>query len=252
MKAVITGAAGGIGAATAHRFADTHDDVELLLVDVGLEGLERTAAEVEAKGAKVSILQCDLSSMEAGLTVMSRASEVLGGLDVLVSNAGIVRPGSDLATMDPETFDLMFAINTRATWLLAKEAYPMLKESKGAIVATASIAAHSPAPGHGNYSATKSALVLLIQQLAFEWGPDGIRANCVSPGQVHSPMTAAAYDDPNSESRRIREAAIPLRRVAQPHEIAAVIGFLAGPDASYVNGVNLIADGGFSTTLARR
>lgn len=252
MKVVITGAAGGIGAAVAHRFAETREAPELLLVDIGAEGLARTADQVAAMGASVTVLECDLSSPDAGEIVISRAAEALGGIDALISNAGIVRPGSTIATMEVDTFDLMFNINTRATWLLAKAAYPLLKESKGCIVATASIAALAPAPGHGNYSASKSALVLLMQQLAFEWGPDGIRANCVSPGQVHSPMTAAAYDDPNNESRRSREAASPLRRVAQPSEIASVIDFLASPAASYVTGVNLVADGGFSITVARR
>lgn len=252
MRAVITGAAGGIGAAVAHRFASTREAPSMLLVDVGLEGLRQTAREVTEAGAQVAVLQCDLSRADAGELVMARAVEVLGGLDVLVSNAGIVRPGSELLTMDVETFDEMLDINARATWLLAKAAYPMLKESSGSIVATASIAADHPAPGHGSYSASKAAVVMLIKQLAFEWGPEGIRSNCVSPGTVYSPMTAPAYDDPNSTSRRNREAAIPLRRVAHASEIAAAIDFLAGPDASYVTGVNLTVDGGFSTALARR
>lgn len=252
MRAVITGAAGGIGAAVARRLAETREAPSLLLVDVGGEGLQRTAGEAADAGARTTVLQCDLSAPDAGDVVMAKAAEALGGLDALISNAGIVRPGTELATMDLEVFDLMLAINARATWLLAKAAYPMLKESQGCIVATASIAADNPAPGHGNYSASKSALVMLVKQLAFEWGPDGIRCNCVSPGTVYSPMTAAAYDDPDSPSRRNREAAIPLRRVAQTSEIAAVIDFLAGPDASYVTGVNLVADGGFSTALARR
>lgn len=252
MRAVITGAAGGVGAAVARRLAETRKAPSLLLVDVGIEGLERTAREVADAGARPMVLQCDLSTPDAGEVVMARAAEAMGGLDALISNAGIVRPGNDLATMDVDVFDVMVNINARATWLLAKAAYPMLKESKGCIVATASIASDNPAPGHGSYSASKAALVMLVKQLAFEWGPDGIRCNCVSPGTVYSPMTAAAYDDPDSPSRRGREAAIPLRRVAQTSEIASVIDFLAGPDASYVSGVNLYVDGGWSTALARR
>lgn len=137
----------------------------------------------------------------------------------------------------------MMSVNARATWLLAQAAYPLLKESRGCLVATASVAAENPAPGHGSYSASKAALVLLVKQLAFEWGPDGIRCNCVSPGTVYTPMTAPAYDDPDSPARRGREQVIPLRRVADPSEIASVIDFLASPDASYVTSVNLYVDG---------
>jgi glucose 1-dehydrogenase len=252
MRAVITGAAGGIGAAIARRLAETREAPSLLLVDVGADGLERTAREAADAGARATVLQCDLSRPDAGEIVMTRASRALGGLDALISNAGIVRPGNQIGTMDIETFDQMIAINSRATWLLAKAAYPMLKESRGCIVATASVAAENPAPGHGNYSASKAALVMLVKQMAFEWGPEGIRCNCVSPGTVYSPMTAAAYDDPGNPARRNREATIPLRRVAQPSEIASVVDFLASPAASYVSGVNLYVDGGWSTALARR
>lgn len=250
MKAVITGAAGGIGAAIARRVAETRDGAELLLVDLSADELERTAEQTRATGAKTTTLCCDLASADAGDAVIAEANRALGGLDALISNAGIIRPGP-LGTASTAVYDLTAAVNARATWLLARAAFPLLRQSGGCLVATASLAAEHPTPGIGSYSPSKAALVMIVKQLAYEWGPFGIRCNCVSPGAVHTPMTEAKYADPDSESRRNREAIIPLRRVAAPEEIASVVDFLASPAASYVTGVNLAVDGGWSTALCR-
>lgn len=250
MRAIITGAAGGIGAAVAVRLAEAREAPRLLLVDVFEDGLAATAKAAAAAGAAASTLCCDLAAPDAGDVIVAEAARALGGLDAVISNAGMVRAG-DMATLRVETYDLMHAVNARATWLLAKAAYPYLKQSRGCIVATASIASEHPTPGIGSYSPSKAAVAMIVKQLAYEWGPDGIRCNCVSPGAVHTPMTDAKYRDPDSEARRAREAIIPLRRVARPSEIAAVVDFLASPDASYVTGVNVAVDGGWSTALCR-
>lgn len=250
MRAVITGAAGGIGAAIARRLAGAREQPRLLLVDVAEDGLLQTARETKAAGAETVTMACDLSSSDAGDAVIAEAQRTLGGLDALLSNAGIVRPGK-LGKQGTEAYDLTFAVNARATWLLARAAFPLLRETPGCLVATGSLGAEHPTPGIGSYSPSKAALVMIVKQLAFEWGPYGIRCNCVSPGAVHTPMTEAKYSDPASESRRAREAAIPLGRVADPSEIAAAVEFLASPAASYVTGVNLPVDGGWSTALCR-
>lgn len=250
MRAVITGAAGGIGAAIAHRLAATRERPRLLLVDVRGDGLDATAAEVKNAGAEPVTMRCDLASPEAGDAIIAAAKRAFGGLDALISNAGMVRAG-DIATLRLEVYDRVFAVNARATWLLARAAYPLLKESQGCVVATASLASEHPTPNIGSYSPSKAALLMLVKQLAYEWGPDGIRCNCVSPGAVRTPMTEPKYGDPDSASRRQREAIIPLRRVAEPAEIASVVDFLASPAASYVTGANLIVDGGWSTALCR-
>ena len=250
MRAVITGAAGGIGAAIARRLAGTRERPRLLLIDVAEDGLARTTRETEEAGAMAVAMACDLSSSDAGDTVVAEAERALGGLDALFSNAGIVQPGK-LGKHGTDAYDLVFAVNARATWLLARAAFPLLRQAQGCLVATGSLAAEHPTPDIGSYSPSKAALVMIVKQLAYEWGPYGIRCNCVSPGAVNTPMTQTKYGDPASASRRAREAAIPLRRVADPAEIAAAADFLSSPAASYVTGVNLPVDGGWSTALCR-
>jgi glucose 1-dehydrogenase len=245
VRAVITGAASGIGAATARRL---HADgkaggsgAQLLLVDRAADSLETITAELGA-----TPLVVDLAQPDAGDVVAAAAIEHLGGLDVLISNAGIAVTGA-LADLSFGDWERTFAVNVRATWLLAAATYPLLRAGGGALVATASIAGREPASPVGAYASSKAALVMLVRQLAYEWGPDGIRCNCVSPGTTHTAMTDATYSDPRRRAERASH--LPLRRVSEPSEIAAVIAFLAGPDASYITGVDVLVDGGMATSL---
>ena len=240
LRAVITGAASGIGAATARRLAGA-DGARLLLVDRAEEQLQRVAGELGAEALTV-----DLTLPDAGERVAAAARERLGGLDLLVSNAGAAI-SAPLVELSLEDWDLTFAINVRAAWLLAKAAYPLLRDAQGSLVVTASIAAREPAAPVGAYAASKAAVVMLVRQLAYEWGPDGIRCNCVSPGTTHTGMTDGTYSDPQRRSERASH--LPLRRIAEPDEVAGVIAFLAGPDASYITGVDVLVDGGLGTSL---
>jgi NAD(P)-dependent dehydrogenase (short-subunit alcohol dehydrogenase family) len=245
MRAIITGAASGIGKAVATRLragaSTAADPPQLLLVDREAAALERLAGELEAVPLVV-----DLARPDAGDLVADAARRHLGGLDALISNAGIAVSGA-LAELPLEDWERTFAVNVRATWLLAKATYPLLRDGGGALVATASIAARDPSPPIGAYSPSKAALVMLIRQLAYEWGPDGIRCNCVSPGPTHTGMTDATYSD--RDRREERAGHLPLRRVGDPEDIAAVIAFLVGPDAAFVTGVDVLVDGGMGTSL---
>jgi glucose 1-dehydrogenase len=247
MKVLITGAAGGIGLALASILArKSGERGALLLVDREAQRLEDAAISLRASGAKVVTRVADLSDPDAPARVVEAAERELGGLDGIASNAGIIQsaPLTQLAVSD---FDRIFAINTRPTWLLGKAAHSLLTASRGAIVATASLSAENPTPPLGAYSASKAALVMLVQQMAVEWGPDGIRCNCVSPGPTLTPLTAAAYSNPQLKQQR--EANIPLRRLGKPEDIANAIAFLMSPEGAYISGVNLLVDGGMSQFL---
>jgi NAD(P)-dependent dehydrogenase (short-subunit alcohol dehydrogenase family) len=245
VRAVITGAASGIGRATARRLAADAtaqgEAASLVLVDRAPEPLAALAGELDAVP-----LTLDLAQPDAGAVVAAAVEEHLGGLDTLISNAGMPSIG-DLAELALEEWERVFAVNLRATWLLARACHPLLRAGGGALVATASIAAREPAPGLGAYAPSKAALVMLVRQLAYEWGPDGIRCNTVSPGTTHTGMTDATYSDPDRRAERASH--IPLRTIAEPDDIAAAIAFLAGPGAAYITGVDVLVDGGFSTAL---
>ena len=251
MRMIITGAASGMGRATA-MLAAQEPGAELVLADRTADGLEATAAEVIAVGAQVVSVIADLSVPEDCAQVVERAREAFGGLDALISNAGI-NPVATLKNMSVDAFDLDFSVNTRPTWLLGQAAHDMLSHSNGAIVATASISSFIPTPPLGAYSASKAALVMLVQQMALEWGPDGIRANCVSPGPTVTGMTDGVFNDDTDEkqrrNRKSRERHIPLRRVGQAEDVARAILFLASPAARQITGVNLVVDGGLSLAL---
>jgi NAD(P)-dependent dehydrogenase (short-subunit alcohol dehydrogenase family) len=181
-----------------------------------------------------------MGAPEEPARVVAEAVARLGGLDGLVSNAGINRPGP-LVDYPLADWDAMFAVNVRATWLLAKAAHPALKAAGGAIVAVASMSGSNAHANLGAYGPSKAAVIMLCQVLAQEFGRDGIRVNSVSPGMVRTGMTEKVYD--NTALAAERAALVPLGRVATPDDIADVVAFLLGPDARYVNGHDLVVDG---------
>ena len=246
MRVLVTGVASGIGRATCRRLARDAAALgatgKVAAVDLGPSpALDELVEELRGLGAEALPLYGDMGSADAPGRVVSEAVECFGGLDGLVSNAGVNRPGA-LVEYAVEDWDWLFAVNTRATWLLAKAAYPALKESRGAIVAVGSMSGSNAHAGLGAYGPTKAAVIMLGRVLAQELGRDGIRVNSVSPGMVRTGMTERVYA--NEEVAAARDALVPLGRVATPEDIADVIAFLLGPDARYVNGHDLIVDGG--------
>ena len=240
MRVVITGAASGIGRAVAELLGREH---QLLLSDRDSDGL---AAVASAIGPGAATCIADLVAPDCGETIVSAALAHMGGIDAVVSNAGMISAGA-LVDLSANDFDRIFAINTRATWALAKAAHAHLAASQGAFVATASMSASQPTPGLGFYSSSKAALIMLMRQLALEWGHDGIRCNTVSPGPTYTPMTKGGYDDP--ERRAQREAMIPLGKLGQAADVANAIIFLIGPQAGHISGIDLMVDGGMSNNL---
>lgn len=250
LRFLLTGAARGIGRAMAERLA--RDSIQrhgaparMVLADLHGEELEELATQLRADGAEVVALTADLSDPLAPARLV-QAANAFGGLDAVVSNAGFAIP-SPLLTARMEDWDKVFAVHVRAAWMLGQAAHPLLKAARGCIVLTTSISGTHPTAPLSAYSPSKAAALMLVKQMALEWGPDGIRANALSPGITETPGTAPVYADP--QSRAQREARVPLRRIAQAEDMANALSFLVGPDAGYVNGTELLVDGGLSTGL---
>jgi len=254
MRVLVTGAASGIGRATCLRLArDARTQgrpAKVAAVDIAPSAqLESLVEELRKLDAEALALAGDMGKAEAPARVVSEAVARFGGLDGLVSNAGVNRPGP-LLHYSVDDWDRLFAVNTRATWLLVKAAHPALKASRGAVVAVGSMSGSHPHANLAAYGPSKAAVIMLVRVLAQELGPDGIRVNTVSPGMVHTGMTANVYADPRIAAER--DALVPVGRVATPDDMAAVIAFLLGPDARYVNGHDLVADGGVSGNFLGR
>ena len=254
MRALVTGAASGIGRATCLRLARdaraAGRKAQLAAVDLGASAaLDSLVAALGQLGASALALHGDMATADAPARVVGEAVARFGGLDGLVSNAGVNRPGP-LVSYAVEDWDRMFAVNTRATWLLAKAAHDALAASRGAIVAVASMSGSNAHANLGPYGPSKAALIMLAQVLAQEFGRDGIRVNTISPGMVRTGMTAKVYE--NAAVAAERDALVPVGRVATPEDMADVIAFLLGPDARYVNGHDLVVDGGVAGNFLGR
>ena len=239
--AVITGAGGGIGRAVAVQFAE--QGVRTVLIGRTLSSLESTAQEVESIGGVAVPIAADVADPKS----LAQAATQAGAVDILVNNASFSRA----ATLEDVTLDDwngMLAVNLNG-YLNCSQAFGkgMLERGKGSIVHVTSISARHPQANSNAYSVAKAGVLMLSRQLAFEWGPRGIRSNTVSPGMVRTPMTEAYYQVGDVAERRAN--AVPVRRVATPNDIAPAVLFLASDQASYVNGADITVDGGLEQTL---
>lgn len=251
MRIIVTGAGGGIGRATCLRLnqdalARTGRGAQIVVADLLPERVQDTCQALRDAGASAAVGHVgDVTQPAECEAIAALAAQHFGGLDVLVNNAGRGKrvPLTELSVTD---WDDVFALNARAPWLLARACHAMLKASQGTVITVGSVSGINPQPGLGPYSPAKAAVIMLMRQMAIEWAPDGIRVNTVSPGVIHTPLTDWIYGDPQRKSART--AFIPKGRVGQPEDIAGVIAFLAGPDADYLQGENVIVDGALGLT----
>jgi NAD(P)-dependent dehydrogenase (short-subunit alcohol dehydrogenase family) len=247
--AIITGGGSGQGRAASLLFA--REGARVVVADWNAESAERTVGEIRAAGGQAVATHADVSH-EADVQDMIRtALDSFGRLDVLFNNAGIGFSATDRYRMasvvdtPEEAWDAILAINLKGPALGCKHAIPvMVERGGGAIVNNASINGLVALSGADAYTAAKGGVVALTRVLAADWGPKGIRVNCICPGPVETPMIAGVLTDP--QVLAYMQGNCPLGRVARPEEIAQVALFLASDAASYVNGVIIPVDGGWT------
>lgn len=236
---VVTGASGGIGRAMLKTFAAL--GARTVALDYRAEDAEAAAHETGGHG-----FGCDVSDKGSVAAAAAQVS-ALGGADILVNNAGILRPGP-LDTLALEDWQAMLRVNLDGCFIAAQAfGAQMIAKGSGALVHVASISASQPQPFSGAYSPGKAGVAMLSRTLACEWGPRGVRSNVVSPGLVLTPMSEPFYAD--AKVRAARERRVPAGRIGTAQDMADAAAFLASERAGYINGQEIVVDGGVSQTL---
>jgi NAD(P)-dependent dehydrogenase (short-subunit alcohol dehydrogenase family) len=243
--AIITGAATGIGAATARRFVDEGAKVAIFDVDVN-EG-QKLAEELTGTAGAARFFECNVADPRAVSAAVDLAVLEFNGLDIVFANAGIAtaQMAGTVETIDPTHWDLAFDVNTRGVYSVAGAAIPHLREQHGgSIIINASINALVGRESHPNhaYAASKGALVALMRAMACTYGPEGIRVNAIAPGPIRTRLNDDLAAQPEEYAQAV--AGVPLGRFGHVDELAASALFLASEDSSFVTGMVLVVDGG--------
>jgi len=239
--ALVTGAARGIGQATALRLAEAGADVALC--DLKAEWLAETAAGVRAAGRRAESYAVDVSDAAGVKSAVEAVAADFGRIDILVNNAGITRDGL-LLRMSEEDWNAVLDVNLKGTYLFTRAvARLMVKQRGGAIVNIASIIGLIGNAGQCNYAASKAGVIALTKSVAKELAGRGVRANAVAPGFIRTSMT----DKLSEETQQRMLEAIPLKRFGSPEDVADVVVFLAGDAAAYVTGQVVNVCGGMVT-----
>lgn len=248
----VTGGGSGIGAAIATGLAQAGAQVALL--DRDAAAAARVAQSILAQGGRAISIECDVTSEAAVQAAAQQVERELGPCNALVNNAGMLRAGS-LDAVSLADWNAVLALNLTGYLLCGREFVKQMRRGggtpagaqRGSIVHIASIAAHYPQTSSGAYSASKSGILQLSRQMAAEWGPQGVRSNVICPGMIRTALSEAFYAVPGVAQKRAAMTA--NRRVGLPLDIANVALFLLSERAAYVNGAELMVDGGMDCML---
>ncbi|MEV6195415.1 SDR family oxidoreductase [Streptomyces sp. NPDC051920] len=250
-KALVTGANSGIGLATAIALGRAGADVVVNYV-FGQEAAEDVVRQIRGFGVRAFAHEADVSDEAQVVGMFARMLEEFGTIDILVANAGLQRD-APVTEMTVEQWHKVIDVNLTGQFLCAREAtkeflrrgvVPEVSRSAGKIVCMSSVHQIIPWSGHLNYAASKGGVLMLMQTLAQELGPHGVRVNAVAPGAIRTPINRSAWDTPEAEAELLR--LIPYRRVGDPDDIAAAVTVLASDLMDYVVGTTLFVDGGMT------
>jgi 3-oxoacyl-[acyl-carrier protein] reductase len=242
--ALVTGAAKGLGAATARRLA--HDGYDVGVLDLDESACAETVSAVVATGRRAVALAADVGDADAVRAAVTQLAEDLGGPTVLVNNAGITRDNL-LFKMTEDDWDAVLRTHLRGAFLVTRAVQGFMTEAKWGRIVNLSSTSALGNRGQVNYAAAKAGMQGFTKTLAIELGPFGVTANAIAPGFIATDMTAATAERLKMSVEDFHQAAaqeIPLRRVGRPEDVAAVVSFLASEDASYVSGQVIYVAGG--------
>ena len=247
---LITGGGGGIGRATALRFAA--EGAHVVIVGLTLSKLEAVAAEIADKGGHAVAMAGDVSSEADVQRIIADTLQQFGRVDVMINNAAVC-PQARITDLSLDEWNRVVTNNLTSVFLFCKEVIPVMETQKeGVIVNVSSVHALATLGGYSAYSASKAGIVGLTRAIALDCAKSNIRANTVLPGAVYTPMLASSVkslDTPQEEIMKQWDESQPIGRVGQPEEIASVVMFAASPDNSFMTGSTLVADGGMTAEL---
>ena len=243
--AVITGAASGIGRASAILFAK--EGAKVVVGDVNDAGGDETVKEIKSSGGEAVFVHTDVSIAAEAENLIKVTKEKFGNIDVLFNNAGVAHRPTPIEDFDESLWDRVYAVNVKGIFLMAKYAFPVMKEAgRGSIINLASISGIKPREGSGAYSTSKAAAIHLTKELALEAAKDNIRVNCVNPVAVQTPMFAQFMPEgaTEEEGKKVLEGTVPLGRLATTEDIAYAALYLASDESAMLTGTSINVDGG--------
>jgi len=242
--ALVTGAAMGMGLATAKAFAEA--GAAVALADYNKEALQAVAQDLIDAGHQVLAIHCDVSDEAEVGAMIQQTTATFGRLDAAFNNAGIMIPAVETADAKGEDFERVVAINLRGIWNCMKyELRQMLEQGSGCIVNNSSIAGLTASPRRASYGATKHGVLGLTKSAAVEYAAQGIRINAVCPGSIETPMVTDMIEK-GWITMDDMIGTLPIQRIGQPEEIASAVLWLCSPGAGFVIGHSLVVDGGFT------